>query len=73
MKPAKKVGTALFVALLLALSACSNEGPAERAGQEVDKAVAQAGEKLGQATDAAGEKLEQAGHALKDAARGDKQ
>lgn len=50
--------TALFVGLfaifLLNLGACEREGPAERAGERVDKATEQAGESLEQA----GEKVE---------------
>jgi hypothetical protein len=51
-----------LVALLAALVGCQKqEGPAEKAGKEVDKAS----EKVGQ-------KIEQAGESIKDAAKGDK-
>ena len=44
---------------ILGLSACQKkEGPAERAGKEVDKAV-----------ESAGQKLEKAGQAIQDAAK----
>ena len=48
MKLAKTLGTVLFTtAMLAALPACQKqEGPAERAGKAVDKAVEQAGEKV---------------------------
>ncbi len=65
MKPGKKaVGAGLAAtALVLALVGCQKEeGPAEKAGKEVDKAV----EKLG-------EKVEQAGDAIQDAAKDAKQ
>ncbi|HRA82201.1 MAG TPA: hypothetical protein PL024_11930 [Thauera sp.] len=63
MKLAKTLGTVLFTtAMLAALPACQKqEGPAERAGKAVDKAVEQAGEKV-----------EEAGKSIQDAAQGDK-
>lgn len=49
-------------ALLIVLSACQKqEGPAERAGKEVDKAI-----------DQAGQQVEKAGDKIQDAAKGDK-
>ena len=50
------VGTAVLIsALLLALTACQKqEGPAERAGKEADKAV----DKVGQQIEKAGEKIQ---------------
>jgi hypothetical protein len=63
MKFGKTVGAALATAVLLAaLGACQKqEGPAERAGKEVDKAS----EKVGQ-------QVEKAGESIQDAAKGDK-
>lgn len=63
MKFGKNVSTALVMsALLVALSGCQKqEGPAEQAGKEVDKAA----EKVG-------EKVEKAGESIQDAAKGDK-
>jgi hypothetical protein len=43
--------------LLLSLSACQKEGPAERAGKEVDEVI-----------DKAGAEVEKAGEAIRDAA-----
>lgn len=49
-------------AMLAALSACQQqEGPAERAGKEADKAI----EKVGQ-------QIEKAGEGIQDAAKGEK-
>lgn len=49
-------------ALLVALSGCQKqEGPAERAGKEADKAMANVGQQI-----------EKAGASLQDAAKGDK-
>ncbi len=59
-----KTLSAVLVAgtLLAALSACEKpEGPAERAGKEVDKA-----------TDKAGQQIRKAGEAIQDTAKGDK-
>jgi flavodoxin len=63
MKPGKTLSTALIMtALLVALFGCQKqEGPAEKAGRQVDKAV----EKVGQ-------QIEKAGDAIQDAAKGDK-
>jgi ABC-type oligopeptide transport system substrate-binding subunit len=63
MKFEKSVSAALATAALLAaLAACQKqEGPAERAGKEVDKAS----EKVGQ-------QIEKAGESIQDAAKGDK-
>ena len=57
------LGAALLMsALLVTLPGCKKpEGPAERAGQEIDKAV-----------DRAGQQVEMAGESIQDAARGEK-
>ena len=52
----------LAVSALLALAGCQKEeGPAERAGQQIDKAVEQAGQQI-----------EKAGESVQDAAKGEK-
>ena len=63
MKLGKTVSAALVMSALLAtIFACQKqEGPAERAGKEVDKAA----EKVGQ-------QIEKAGENIQDAAKGDK-
>jgi hypothetical protein len=63
MKPGKTLSTALIMtALLVALSGCQKqEGPAEKAGRQVDKAV-----------ESVGQQIEKAGDAIQDAAKGDK-
>jgi hypothetical protein len=63
MKPGKTLSTALIMtALLVALSGCQKqEGPAEKAGRQVDKAV-----------ESVGQQVEKAGEAIQDAAKGDK-
>ena len=56
------VGVALVMgALLLALSGCQKEGPAEHAGKAVDQTV-----------NKAGQQMEKAGDSIQDAAKGDK-
>lgn len=62
MKLGKTVGTALAIsALLVALLGCDrNDGPAERAGKQLDKAV-----------DKAEQQMEKAGDSIRDAAKGD--
>ncbi|MFC6672117.1 hypothetical protein [Marinobacterium aestuariivivens] len=72
MKGLKTVGTLLFTgALLAALSGCEKEGPAERAGKEIDKAMEQAGEQAEEAADQVGKQLEQAGENIQEAAKDD--
>ncbi|MCF8152228.1 MAG: hypothetical protein K9K30_12230 [Burkholderiaceae bacterium] len=62
MKLGKIPGTVLVAgAMLLALSACEKEGPAERAGKDADKAMAEVGKQI-----------EKAGESIQDAAKGDK-
>ena len=63
MKPGKTLSTALIMtALLASLSGCQKqEGPAEKAGRQVDKAV-----------ESVGQQVEKAGDAIQDAAKGDK-
>lgn len=62
MKLRDTVGAALVMsALLLALSGCQKEGPAEHAGKAVDQTV-----------DKAGQQIEKAGDSIQDAAKGDK-
>ncbi len=51
-----------LLALILGLSACKQEGPAERAGQQVDQAVEQTKEKVDETTDVVGETIEEAGY-----------
>ena len=62
MKLRDTIGAALVMsALLLALSGCQKEGPAEHAGKAVDQTV-----------DKAGQQIEKAGDSIQDAAKGDK-
>ena len=63
MKPGKTLSTALIMtALLAALFGCQKqEGPAVKAGRQVDKAV-----------ESVGQQIEKAGDAIQDAAKGDK-
>ena len=53
----RMAGAAIVAAMLVAgLSACEKEGPAERAGKQIDKTV----EKAGQQIEKAGQKIEDA-------------
>ena len=64
MMKLRKTASAVLVmgALLTALSGCQKqEGPAEHAGKEVDKAA-----------EKAGQKMEKAGESIQDTAKGDK-
>jgi len=70
-----KVGRIVVAALALSvlvvgMSGCKKkEGPAERAGKEIDKAAEKTGQGIGNAVGKAGEKMEQAGEKIKDAVK----
>lgn len=62
----------VMTALLAALSGCQKqEGPAEKAGQKIDKAVEKSADKIDQTTEKLGEKIEKAGEEMQDAAKRD--
>jgi hypothetical protein len=62
MRFGKAIVPILVSTLALVLAGCpQKEGPAERAGKSVDKAM-----------DTAGQKIEKAGESIQDAAKGDK-
>jgi hyperosmotically inducible protein len=51
------------------LAGCEQKGPAEKAGQKIDKAVEDTGKELQKAGEKAGEKLEEAGKKIEDASK----
>jgi hyperosmotically inducible protein len=60
-KPARLTLTATAGLFALALAACGqNEGPAEKVGQSVDRAVDKAGQQMEQAATSAGKQAEEA-------------
>ena len=62
-----KIIIATFALLFaVAFTACSEKGPAEKAGEEIDNAVENAGDAIENATDEAGDTLEQAGDKIED-------
>ena len=64
MKMSKVVVAALLLGSLTAVVAgCNEEGPAERAGKEMDRSAEKAGREL----EKAGRELEKAGEKMKDA------
>jgi outer membrane murein-binding lipoprotein Lpp len=73
MKLKMTIGASVVMtALLVVLTGCQKqEGPAEKAGQKIDKAVEKAGEKIDQTTEKLGEKVEKAGEKIQDAAKRD--
>lgn len=50
------------------LAACQQEGPAEKAGQKIDKAVTHAEQKIDRASQTAGDKMDDAKQSVKDKA-----
>ncbi|WP_237491078.1 hypothetical protein [Malikia spinosa] len=65
------MGSAVVMsALVLTLSACQKqEGPAEKAGKEIDQASEKAAEQLKEAADKLGQQLEKAGEKMQDASK----
>ena len=70
-----RIGRSIIAALVLGILSAGvfgcqkKEGPAERAGKEIDKAAEKTGQQIEKATDKAGEKLEKAGENVKDAVK----
>lgn len=70
-----KIGRSLFAALILgilvvAVSGCEKkEGPMERTGKEIDKAVEKTGQHMNKAVEKTGEKIEEAGDKVKESVR----
>ena len=55
--------------ILVSFTACKKEGPAERAGRNIDETVDSAGKKANDATEKAGEKIEEAGEKIKESTK----
>ena len=69
MNPLKAVLAVAVAGSLLALcAACHREGPAEKAGKDLDKAMEKTGDTMKRAGESVGEKIDEAGEKLKDAA-----
>ncbi|MGH8536470.1 MAG: BON domain-containing protein [Gammaproteobacteria bacterium] len=58
----------LSLGVVLTFTGCEQQGPAEKAGRQMDEAAQQATEKAKEAGEAVGEKVEKAGEYLDDAA-----
>jgi hypothetical protein len=57
----------IMVVLGAAVVGCeSSEGPAERAGKQIDQAADQAGDTIDQTVEKAGEKIEEAGDTIRE-------
>lgn len=65
-----KITQALIVMMMVlgaALAGCeSSEGPAERAGKQIDQAAEKAGDTIDEAVDKTGEQIEEAGDAIRE-------
>ena len=55
--------------IIVSLTACKKEGPAERAGKKIDETVEKTGEKIKESTEKAGDKIEEAGDKVKEATK----
>jgi hypothetical protein len=56
----KSIALSILAALALSGAGCSSEGPAERAGKDIDEAVDDLGEEIGEAADEVEEETEEA-------------
>jgi vacuolar-type H+-ATPase subunit H len=64
------VAALVLGALVAGLSGCKKkEGPAEKAGKEIDKAVDKTGQEINKAVEKTGEKIEQAGEKIQDSVK----
>jgi len=68
MHPLQAVLVVAVAGSLLALAACRQEGPAEKAGKDLDKAMEHTGDTMKKAGESVGDKIDEAGEKLKDAA-----
>ncbi|MDD2852758.1 MAG: hypothetical protein PHY09_12780 [Desulfuromonadaceae bacterium] len=55
--------------LMAGVSGCKKEGPMERAGKDMDKAVEKTGQQIDKAIEKTGENIEKAGDKIKDSAK----
>jgi hypothetical protein len=55
--------------IVLSFSACKKEGPAERAGRNIDESAGKAGQKIDDAARKAGDKIEDAGKKIKESVK----
>ncbi|MFA7060384.1 MAG: hypothetical protein WC156_06150 [Pedobacter sp.] len=70
-KISRSVLAALILGILIvSVTGCEKkEGPMERTGREMDKAVDKTGQQINKAVEKTGEKIEKAGDKVKDAVR----
>ncbi|MFA7061286.1 MAG: hypothetical protein WC156_10755 [Pedobacter sp.] len=70
-KISRSVLAALILGILIvAVTGCEKkEGPMERTGREMDKAVDKTGQQINKAVEKTGEKIEKAGDKVKDSVR----
>ncbi|QWV92894.1 hypothetical protein KP004_17230 [Geomonas oryzisoli] len=61
MNMSKGIVTVIVVGSLSGICGCKKEGPAERAGRDVDKAVEKIGKELGKADDRMGDLIKKIG------------
>ena len=66
----KKIILVFFSCMIIvSFAACKKEGPAERAGEKIDKTVEKAGEKIKESAEKAGDKIEEAGDKIKESTK----
>lgn len=63
---AQRVFSVILLASALGLTACNQEGSAEKAGQKVDQAIEHTGKKIDQAVEQTGKKMEQTKESIND-------
>lgn len=67
--PVKVLCVLCSAIIVMSSSGCKKEGPAERAGRNIDDALGKAGKQIDNSAGKAGEKIEEAGKSIKDSTR----
>jgi hyperosmotically inducible protein len=57
------------IMIIVSLTACKKEGPAERAGRKIDETVEKTGDKIKESTEKAGHKIEETGDKVKESTK----
>ncbi len=55
--------------IIVSFTACTKEGPAERAGKKVDETVDKTGDKIKESTEKVGDKIEKTGEKVKESTK----
>jgi hypothetical protein len=63
------IAALVLVILAAGVSGCKKEGPMERSGREIDKAVEKTGQQIDKTVEKSGEKMKETGDKIKDSVK----